>query len=183
MQRKGQVDTCHTCGSTCLRAEFCGTPARGRPRRRARGVASIGGEGDLKMAPGGARARRTTRPRGARGSSLLSSNISPVWPVNYVCARSPSERLRRRARGGRLMGGEGDLKAAPGGARARRTARPRSARGFYLLSSHISPVWPVNYVWRAVAQRAAQWARGRALPSGPSPRPPAGLGLGRTKHT
>jgi hypothetical protein len=68
-------------------------------------------------------------------------------------ASSPVE--ERRARGGPAMGGEGDLKAAPGGARARRTARPRSARGFYLLSSHISPVWPVNYVWRAVAQRAA----------------------------
>jgi len=27
------------------------------------------------------------------------------------------------------MGGEGDLKAAPGGARARRTGRPHGARG------------------------------------------------------
>jgi hypothetical protein len=53
------------------------------------------------------------------------------------------------------MGGEGDLEASPGGARARRTGRPRGAWGSYLLSSHISPVWPVSYVWRAVGQRAA----------------------------
>ena len=50
------------------------------------------------------------------------------------------------------MGGEGDPKAAPGEGPARRTGRPRGARGSYLLSSHISPVWPVNSVWRAVAQ-------------------------------
>ena len=53
------------------------------------------------------------------------------------------------------MGGEGDLEAAPGEGRARRTGRPRGARGSSLLSSHISPVWPVSDVWRAVAQRAA----------------------------
>jgi len=50
------------------------------------------------------------------------------------------------------MGGEGDLKAAPGEGPARRTGRPPGARGSSLLSSHISPVWPVSCVWRAVAQ-------------------------------
>jgi len=53
-------------------------------------------------------------------------------------------------------GGDGrpqvDLKAASGEGRARSTGRPRGARGSSLLSSHISPVWPVTYVWRAVAQ-------------------------------
>jgi len=121
-----------------------------------RGGAAMGGEGDLKAAPGGARARRTGRPRGARGSYLLSSHISPVWPVSYVW-RAVAQRAAAATgpRGGQPMGGEGDLKAAPGEGRARRTACPRGARGFYLLSSHISPVWPVSDVWRAVAQRAA----------------------------
>jgi len=116
----------------------------------------MGGEGDLKAAPGEGRARRTGRPRGARGSYLLSSHISPVWPVSYVW-RAVGQRAAAATgpRGGRSMGGEGDLKAAPGEGRARRTGRPRGARGFYLLSSHISPVWPVSDVWRAVAQRAA----------------------------
>ena len=116
----------------------------------------MGGEGDLKAAPGGARERRTGRPRGARGSSLLSSHISPVWPVSYVW-RAVGQRGGRGdgLEGGASMGGEGDLKAAPGEARARRTGRPRGARGSSLLSSHKSPVWPVNYVWRAVGQRAA----------------------------
>jgi len=62
----------------------------------------MGGEGDLKAAPGEGPARRTARSCGARGSYLLSSHISPVWPVNSVTAfgaRSPSERPRRRARG------------------------------------------------------------------------------------
>ena len=45
----------------------------------------------------------------------------------------------------------------------RRTARPRGARGSSLLSSHISPVWPVSYVWRAVGQRGG---RGDGLEGG-----------------
>jgi hypothetical protein len=118
--------------------------------------APMGGEGDLKAAPGEGRARRTGRPRGAGGFYLLSSHISPVWPVSYVW-RAVGQRAAAatRARGGAAMGGEGDLKAAPGEGRARRTARPSGARGSSLLSLHISPVWPVSDEWRAVGQRAA----------------------------
>jgi hypothetical protein len=75
------------------------------------------------------------------------------------------------------MGGEGDLKAAPGEGRARHTGRPRGVRGSSLLSSHISPVWPVSDGWRAVAQRAAAATgpRGRAV-DGRRGRPQGGTG-------
>jgi len=72
----------------------------------------MGGEGDLKAAPGGARERSTGRPRGARGSSLLSSHISPVWPVSYVWGAVGQRGGRGDGLEGRAaMGGEGDLKA------------------------------------------------------------------------
>ena len=74
------------------------------------------------------------------------------------------------------MGGEGDLEASPGGALARRTARPRGVPVSSLLSSHISPVWPVSYVWRAVGQRAAAATGSRGGADGRRGRPQGGTG-------